>query len=171
MARLCSQAIIFSLFAFISAGAGSLAYAATVKAGNVAPDFTLNSMSGKNLRLKDMRGEVVMVNFWATWCGPCRQEMPLLDGLYKRYRKSGFTLLGVNIDNDRANAVRMAKKLKVSFPVLFDTDKQASELYSVSAMPYTVLIDRDGRVRHVHRGFRPGVEKKYDKQVKQLLGI
>ena len=86
-----------------------------------------------------------MVNFWATWCGPCRQEMPLLDELYSRYERVGFSLLGVNIDdNSSSKAMNMVSELGVSFPVLFDSRKEVSKLYEVDAMPVTVLIDREG---------------------------
>ena len=85
-----------------------------------------------------------MVNFWATWCGPCRQEMPLLDELYSRYERVGFSLLGVNIDDNSSKAMNMVSELGVSFPVLFDSSKEVSKLYEVDAMPVTVLIDREG---------------------------
>ncbi len=134
-----------------------------------APDFTLARMGGANLRLQEQRGQVVMVNFWATWCAPCREEMPHLDRLYQKYRSSGFVLLGVNVDDDTGNAVALARKLGVKFPVLLDTDKKVSRLYELNAMPSTVLIDRDGRVRHVHRGYRSGTENTYEKLVRDLL--
>ena len=134
-----------------------------------APDFTLRTMNGPNLRLAEQRGRVVMVNFWATWCGPCRQEMPQLDRLYQKYRSSGFVLLGVNVDDDVRKAADVAGKLGVSFPVLLDTDKAVSRLYDLSTMPSTVLIDREGKVRYVHRGYLTGYEDNYDKQIRELL--
>ncbi len=126
-------------------------------------------MGGANLRLAEQRGQVVLVNFWATWCGPCRQEMPHLSRLYDRYRSAGFVLLGVNIDDDPRAAVELATKLGVQFPVLLDTDKRVSRSYDMSAMPATLLIDRDGRVRHIHRGYRDGVERTYEEQLRSLL--
>ena len=119
--------------------------------------------------LQEQRGQVVLVNFWATWCGPCRQEMPHLNRLYDKYRASGFVLLGVNIDDDPRVAADLAAKLGLRFPVLLDTDKQVSRAYDMSAMPATLLIDRDGRVRHIHRGYRDGVERTYEEQVRSLL--
>jgi peroxiredoxin len=143
--------------------------AAMPKVGSAAPDFTLKSGNGKNMRLSEHRGEVVMINFWATWCGPCRQEMPLLNRLHEQYRKAGFTLLGVNVDDKPQAAQAMARQLGVGFPVLFDRDKQVSRRYDVDAMPTTLLIDRDGRVRYIHRGFRPGYEASYATEIKELL--
>ena len=134
-----------------------------------APDFTLRTMNGPNLRLQEQRGQVVLVNFWATWCGPCRQEIPHLNKLYDKYRASGFVLLGVNIDEDAKVAADLAAKLGVKFPVLLDTDKKVSRLYDMSAMPATVVIDRDGRVRYIHRGYRDGYEETYDQQIRGLL--
>ncbi|MEQ8205812.1 MAG: TlpA disulfide reductase family protein [Woeseia sp.] len=137
--------------------------------GQEAPDFALKSASGSNLRLSEYRGDVVMINFWATWCGPCRQEMPLLDDLYTRYERVGFKLLGVNIDDDSRRAMEMVEELGVKFPVLFDESKDVSRLYEVEAMPVTVLVDRNGTVRHVHHGYKPGYEQKYLTQIRGLL--
>ena len=137
--------------------------------GQPAPDFALKSSTGENLRLSEYRGDVVMINFWATWCGPCRQEMPLLDELYSRYQRVGFNLLGVNIDDDSGRAMDMIRELGVSFPVLFDSRKEVSKLYEVDAMPVTVLVDREGNVRHVHQGYKPGYEQKYLDEVRSLL--
>ncbi len=147
--------------------AGSLASSSLT--GQPAPDFALKSSSGENLRLSEYRGDVVMINFWATWCGPCRQEMPLLDELYTRYQRVGFNLLGVNIDDDSNRAMDMIRELGVNFPVLFDSRKEVSKMYDVDAMPVTVLIDREGNVRYVHQGYKPGYEEKYLDQVRALL--
>lgn len=148
--------------------AAASAVAAAVPSG-AAPDFTLHQLSGPNLRLQEQRGRVVMLNFWATWCGPCRQEMPQLDKLYQKYRSAGFVLLGVNVDDDARNAAGVASRLGVSFPVLLDTDKQVSRQYELATMPSTVIIDRDGKVRWVHRGYREGFEQTYEQQIRQLL--
>jgi peroxiredoxin len=149
--------------------AATLPAVAALQASAPAPDFTLRSMDGPNLRLAEQRGRVVMVNFWATWCGPCRQEMPHLNKLYDKYRDSGFVLLGVNIDDNARAATDLATKLGLRFPVLLDTDKSVSRLYDLGSMPATVLIDRDGKVRHLHRGYREGYEITYEQQVRALL--
>lgn len=134
-----------------------------------APDFTLHTMSGSNLRLQEQRGKVVMINFWATWCGPCQQELPRLNQLYEKYRAAGFVLLGVNVDDDVKHASDVAIKLGLKFPVLLDTDKALSHLYDLSTMPSTLIIDRDGKVRYLHKGYLAGVENDYDKQILELL--
>lgn len=158
---------LFTGLALMVLAASSLASSGLT--GKPAPDFALKSSTGENLRLSEYRGDVVMINFWATWCGPCRQEMPLLDQLYTRYERVGFNLLGVNIDDDSNRAMDMIRELGVNFPVLFDARKEVSKLYDVDAMPVTVLIDREGNVRYVHQGYKPGYEEKYLDQVRSLL--
>jgi len=164
---------IFRVFQVVALAFGvlhaGLAGATSPTPNAVAPDFTLRGADGRSLHLQQLRGQVVLVNFWATWCGPCREEMPRLQALYDKYRASGFTLLGVNIDEDPRTALGIAQKLKVSFPVLLDTDKSVSRLYDLGSMPATVLIDRDGHVRFLHRGYRDGVETEYDAQIRGLL--
>jgi len=134
-----------------------------------APDFALKSHSGENLRLSEFRGEVVMINFWASWCGPCRQEMPLLDELYTQYQPLGFTILGVNVEEDPSKAKQLLKESPVNFPILYDKKSEVSKLYKVVAMPSTVLVDRDGNVRYLHQGYKPGYEESYQHQVRALI--
>ncbi|HLS81115.1 MAG TPA: TlpA disulfide reductase family protein [Steroidobacter sp.] len=152
-------AICVALSAPSSTGAGSTA----------APSFALPSRNGDMISLADLKGQVVMLNFWASWCGPCRQEMPLLDQMYKRYSALGFTLLGVNVEANTQDAERWLGDTPVSFPILFDRDSKVSKLYDVSAMPSTVFIDRNGDVRYLHRGYRPGDEGEYLDQIRALL--
>ena len=120
---------------------GAAPAAVTVQAP--APDFTLRNTEGRNLRLQEQRGQVVLVNFWASWCGPCKQEMPHLNRLHDKYRSAGLVLL--------------------------DTDKTVVRQYDLGSMPATVLIDRDGRVRHLHRGYREGIETTYEQQIRELV--
>ena len=134
-----------------------------------AANFTLKSADGSNIRLSEQRGQVVLINFWASWCGPCRQEMPELDRLHQRYQDLGFTVFGVNVEQDRASAERVLRDIPVSFPVLFDDENAVSRLYDVDAMPVTVLVDRSGRIRYAHRGYKPGYEALYEQQIRELV--
>ncbi len=134
-----------------------------------APDFTLKSLEGSNLRLEEYRGQVVLLNFWASWCGPCRQEMPLLDRLHHRYEDTGFAVLGVNVEGETAPAQEIVEKTNVTFPILIDDGQKVSEMYNLQAMPSTVVIDRDGVVRYIHLGYKPGDEAKYVEVVKKLI--
>lgn len=154
--------------AILLAGVGAAAVA-DIDTPSAAPDFTLKSATGENLRLSDLRGEVVMINFWASWCGPCRQEMPLLDEIYSQYKPMGFTILGVNVEEDTTKARKMLQDNPVDFPVLFDKQSEVSKLYNIVAMPSTILVDRDGNVRYLHRGYKPGFEDAYQQQVRTLI--
>src|SRR3954451_10686109 len=107
------------------------AFAAT--SSGPAPAFQLSGRGGKSIDLSQFKGQVVMINFWATWCGPCRQEMPLLEDIYKKYKPMGFTMLGVNVEPDAAGAEAWLSKQKaVTFPIAFDTDSKVSKLYKVA---------------------------------------
>ena len=160
------------LHSFLLAGclvAAQFAQAAPLTLMAAAPDFTLHTVAGPNLRLREQRGQVVLINFWATWCGPCQQEMPQLNKLYEKYHSAGFVLLGVNVDDDVRHASDVAGRLGLKFPVLLDTDKATSHLYELVTMPSTVLIDRDGKVRYIHKGYLAGAESDYDRQIRELL--
>jgi thiol-disulfide isomerase/thioredoxin len=134
-----------------------------------APDFTLKSSTGTNVRLSEQRGQVVMLNFWASWCGPCRQEMPLLDGISKKYSKMGFVLYGINVEQDNTDAKKMLKDLGTKFTILFDPESKLSSLYSVDAMPTSIMIDKKGKIRYVDRGYKPGDENIYRAQILELI--
>lgn len=142
---------------------------AKVAANGPAPEFSLAARGGQKLSLSQYKGQVVMINFWATWCGPCRQEMPLLDAMYKKYKKMGFTLIGVNVEPDSKAAEAFLKTMPVSFPVAFDPDSSVSKLYSVQGMPSSVIIDRKGNARVIHRGYRPGDENVYLDHIRKLI--
>jgi peroxiredoxin len=150
--------------------AAALAITTTVGASTaLAPSFALPSRGGDTVSLAQLKGKVVMLNFWASWCGPCRQEMPLLDQMHKRYSSLGFTLVGVNVDANSKDAEEWLSKTPVSFPVVFDRESKVSKLYDVSAMPSTVFIDRQGNVRYLHRGYKAGDEGEYLNQIRALL--
>ena len=157
--------VVVGLFGISAASA----WASTVKLKEAAPDFTLRTLDGPNLRLEEYRGQVVLINFWASWCGPCRQEMPILDRLHQRYEDTGFAVLGVNVEGEDAPAKKIVDKTNVTFPVLIDEGQKVSELYDLEAMPSTVVVDRNGVVRYVHRGYKPGDEAKYVEVVKKLI--
>ena len=160
-------AVLFALTVATVLGAGTATAMPAV--GAAAPDFASKSDSGRNVRLSELRGQVVVINFWASWCSPCRQELPLLNKIYAQYRPAGFMLLAVNLDDNRKDAEAMLKRLSLRLPTLFDGDKSVAKLYGVDTMPATLVIDRDGRVRFVHRGYYSGYEQKYEQQVRELL--
>jgi len=147
----------------------NVSYAATEKLSGKAANFTLKSRYGKNIKLSELRGQVIMLNFWASWCGPCRKEMPILEKIHKKYKRLGFTLLGVNVEENSTDAKNYLKDVKVTFPILFDRTQKTSKLYDVSAMPTTILIDRNVNKLFLHKGYKAGYENDYKKQIKKLL--
>ena len=134
-----------------------------------APDFTLPARGGKPVSLAALRGQVVMINFWASWCGPCRQEFPILDQIHRKYGPLGFTMLGVNVEPETGDAERFLEQTPVGFPILFDRTNIVTKQYGVSGMPTTILVDRRGRVRWLHRAYKPGDESEYVSQVRAML--
>jgi len=133
-----------------------------------APDFVLKSASGKNIRLSELKGRIIMLNFWATWCGPCAEEIPHLIKIHNSLDPYDFELLGINLDEDQSKAIHLANKLNVNFPILFDVEKDVSKSFSVDAMPTTIIIDRSGKIRHINRGFKKGYEERYYRQIQAL---
>ncbi len=155
-----------SLMVIIFAAGVTLAKPSFV--GAAAPDFALKNVDGKNLRLSEFVGEVVLINFGADWCGKCAQDRRGLDKLYNQYAGLGFVVLGVNMDKYPEDVSHMAREQGISFPMLFDDRKRVTKTYKVDKIPTTVLVDRDGNVRHVFSGYKNG-EAVYQEELKALL--
>lgn len=134
-----------------------------------APDFALKSLSGENLRLSEYRGEVVLVNFWASWCGTCREQLPVLADLHAQYRDQGLQVLSVSIDRKSKRAEKALAGLHPAFPVLLDDRKAVSRLYDLDEMPFAMLIDEAGTVRAVYEGFDDDDRQLYQEQIAALM--
>ena len=117
-----------------------------VKDHPAAPDFTLPHADGKKVALKDFRGKVVFLNFWATWCESCREEMPAMERLYKEFKGKGLEVVAVNVKEKRPDALAFYKKFQLTYPLLLDTEGQVGLLYGAFGLPVTYLIDRKGVV-------------------------
>ena len=159
---LLTKSLLASFF-FIATSASAL------ELGQVAPDFTLKSMAGTNLNLTEQRGKIIVINFWASWCGPCRKEMPVLQKFYEKYQDLGVSVWGVNVEQENQAGRDFLADLNLTFPILFDETNTISASYQVEAMPTTIIIDRDGVVRYAFQGYKPGYEKKYAKAIKKLI--
>ncbi len=160
--------ILLVITGFICVVSMNLLLASNDLLGKTAPDFTLKSDQGDNRKLSEYRGKVVLINFWASWCGPCQQELPKLSELRGLHDDYDFELLAVNIDEEPEKALRLAKKLGINFPILFDESKKVSKLYDIDAMPMTILVDRNGDVRYMHRGYKESYLSLYQQQIKKL---
>ncbi|MDP6711319.1 MAG: TlpA disulfide reductase family protein [Nitrospinaceae bacterium] len=115
--------------------------------GYLAPGFTLRNLKGNHESLEKYRGQVVVLNFWATWCAPCRVEMPSFENLYRRYRSEGMTVLAVTIDKNASVQIKsFVNEYELSFPVLLDAKGEVERLYPSVTIPFTYVIDREGRV-------------------------
>ncbi len=125
---------------------------------------------GHRVEFGKLRGDVVYVDFWASWCVPCRQSMPALDALYRRYQDRGFRVVGVNKDVATADALRFLRRVTVSFPLVADGDDSVAKAFDVQAMPSGYLVDRKGVVRYVHRGFSADTAVELRTEIESLLG-
>jgi peroxiredoxin len=143
--------------------------AAPTLLGKDAPDFVLKATDGRNLRMSEFRGQVVMVNFWARWAGDSRQEMPALDRINTTYSRAGLVVLGVSVDEDLDRAREFAAAMKVSYPMMFDTGSNIGRDYLLQKMPMTILVDRAGVVRYTNVGFKRGDEHAYLDHIRELL--
>ncbi len=141
------------------------------KEGHQAPDFALKSLEGKTLRFSELRGKkVVLINFWATWCPPCRLEMPTMQKIYSEYRGKGFEILAVNIEPDAKQEIReFMKELRLTFPVLLDPQMKVAREYRVFGLPVSILVDRKGIVRARETGYHDWTDKESREQVESLL--
>ena len=137
--------------------------------GKDAPDFVLKSEDGRNLRLSEFRGQVVLVNFWARWASDSREEIPALDRINTTYNRAGLVVLGVSVDEDSRRAREFADAMKVGYPILFDTSSDIGRDYLLQKMPVTILVDRSGVVRYSNVGFKRGDERTYLDQIRELL--
>jgi peroxiredoxin len=161
--------VILSAILTVSSLIAASRAAAPTLVGKEAPDFVLKAMDGRNLRMSEFRGQVVLVNFWARWAGDSRQEMPALDRINTTYSRAGLVVLGVSVDEDLNRAREFAGAMKVSYPVMFDTGSSIGRDYLLEKMPMTILVDRAGVVRYSNVGFKRGDERAYLDHIRELL--
>ena len=154
----------------LACGLTVAAPAHAVRIGEDAPAFELVQADGKPVALAKLRGSVVYVDFWASWCTPCLRSMPALRTLYGKHKDQGFVVVGVNKDVTPAEAERFLRRFPVSFPLVSDSDDIVAKAFDVKTMPSGYLIDRTGTVRQVLRGFTAETEVELSNQVAALLG-
>jgi peroxiredoxin len=134
-----------------------------------APNVTLRPASGDPLHLADLRGHVVLVDFWASWCPPCQKSFPALDTLYRRLHTRGLDVLAVNVDEHGKDADAFLTEHPHTMPVFLDPHGDAAKAFHIAAMPTSVLIDRAGRIRFTHNGYTASVDAAYEREISALL--
>ncbi len=160
-----------SIALFAAGGRETRAQDPRPEVGHPAPDFTLPVLTGKAVRLSDFRGgKAVFINFWATWCAPCRLEMPTMEKAYQKYKGKGLEILAVSVDAGSKSGVKnFMDELGLTFPALLDPKMEVLGLYRFSAIPASILIDAQGIIRFRELGYRDWTDKESTKILEQLL--
>lgn len=159
--------LTLTLVAVALLGLAQLASALDV--GTTPPEIGVNALDGTRVSLAALRGKVVVVDFWASWCAPCKQEMPVLESLYKRFKDQGLVIVGVSVDNERGNAQKFARSVSVTFPIVHDSDHSVADRFHPPKMPTSYVIDKAGKVRFVHAGYRAEDARKLEQEITSLL--
>jgi thiol-disulfide isomerase/thioredoxin len=143
--------------------------ASALAPGEAPPPIDMPDQAGKKVDLNELGGKVVLVDFWASWCGPCKQEMPILEELHKKYAKQGLVIVGVNIDHNAKKMNSFLKSVPVSFRIVHDRKLVVASKYEPATMPSSYFIGRDGKIRYVHEGFEKRDAAELEERVKTLL--
>lgn len=157
--------LILFIVVFTNTGIGQ------IKIGSQAPNFDGKTIKGKEIKLSDYRGKVVLIDFWASWCPPCREEMPELIKFFNLHNNPKFELIAVNIDNKRTNMEHFLDDLfpEPEFPIIEDDNQKIPPLFDIQAMPTTIFIDKKGKVRFWHNGFKKSYVDDFNSELTQLL--
>lgn len=153
----------------VCAGLVAANAATALDTGARMPEIGLKDLHGNTIDRASLAGKVVIVDFWASWCGPCKEEMPVLSRLYTKHASSGLVVVGVSVDEDVANVRSFLAKVKATFPIVHDQKHTVAERFAPPKMPSSYVIDRRGIVRHVHGGFRPADADSLASEVQKLL--
>ena len=160
--------MILQIFVFAAMTLMSFSPASVLRQETMEPQFTLKDLDGRTVRLSDYRGKVVLINFWATWCPPCRAEMPELIRLQREHGKEGLQIIGVTYPPERkARVRRFARSLKVNYPIILGTREIKARFSSEETLPLTVVINRDGKVSEIISGIL--LRQEFDEKIKPLL--
>ncbi|GAB6048576.1 TlpA disulfide reductase family protein [Methyloparacoccus murrellii] len=147
-----------------------IAQASELKAGDIAPQCDLHALASPDRKgFEQYKGKVLYVDFWASWCGPCAQSFPFMNKLHQELKGKGLEIIGINLDEEATDAEGFLKKTPAQFTILADNSGECPQKFGVKAMPSTYLIDRNGVVREVHLGFKPGEAEQFREQVEALL--
>ena len=160
----------YGLFAVVFVGALlAAATAAALSVGEVPPPIDMPDRNGKKVDLAALRGNVVVVDFWASWCGPCKEELPVLESFHRKYADEGLVIVGINIDTNTKKMNNFLKGSPVSFRIVHDPKIELAQRYEPSTMPSSYFIGRDGKLRYIHEGFRKKDAEAIEARIKALL--
>lgn len=158
--------LILAVLSFATLFAGGPSSAA--EPGAAAPNWQLSVVDGKTVKLSDFKGKVVILDFWATWCPPCRMEIPGFVAIQKKYADNGFTVIGVSVDEQGPSVVKpFMRQLKMNYPVVMGDSKIITDYGGIEAIPTTFIIDREGKIVSVHHGFTDRAT--FEGQIQSLL--
>jgi len=143
--------------------------ASAVGVGEAAPPFALATAAGETVALDKLKGRVVYVDFWASWCGPCRRSFPWMSEMQQKYGAAGFTVVGVNVDKRRPDAEKFLQQTPATFTIVYDPAGKTPEAYGVKGMPSSYLVDASGKVVAVESGFRDEQKAEFEARIKTLL--
>ena len=144
--------------------------AAAAALGDPAPAFALQTAAGDTVSLERLRGKVVYVDFWASWCGPCRRSFPWMNEMHRKYGGNGLAIVAINVDKKRADAERFLSQVPAAFTIVYDMPGATPTAYAVKGMPSSYLIDAAGRIVAVEQGFREERAAELEAQVRAMIG-
>jgi cytochrome c biogenesis protein CcmG, thiol:disulfide interchange protein DsbE len=125
--------------------------AANLVVGQAAPDFTVDALDGTKVRLSELKGKPVVINFWATWCGPCRKEMPDMEAVYQQFKAAGLQVYGINVGESKVSISDFVNKVGATFPIAVDTHEEAQNAYKILPIPATFFIDANGTIKSIYQ--------------------
>lgn len=145
------------------------ASAFAVEVGQMAPDFELQGQNGTMVKLSSYKGKTVYLDFWASWCGPCKQSFPWMNEMQSRYGAKKFQVVGVNVDQKTDDAKEFLKENKATFDIVFDNTGKIPKTFTIKGMPTSMLIGADGKIMSIHTGFKPEQKPELEQQIKDAL--
>ncbi|WP_455221288.1 TlpA family protein disulfide reductase [Kaarinaea lacus] len=146
-----------------------ICFVTPVMAAQPAPNLTLKTLNNSELKISDLKGDVVYVDFWATWCPPCRQSFPWMEEMYQRYSDLGFKIVAISLDNKQEVIDQFLKSMNASFTIAHDPGGESANEFKVKGMPSSYLIDRKGNIHMSHLGFNERDKEKLESEIKDLI--